>query len=342
MEMIENVPLAQYSTMKLGGQAAYFIEAKDQLTLTEAAANAKTYNIPIKVIGGGSNIIWSDEGFPGLVILNRIEGFKVASQDDFGTYITIGAGERWDSVVERCVNMGLSGIECLSMIPGTAGATPIQNVGAYGQDISQTLVTVTAYDLEEAKIVTLPAADCKFAYRSSIFKTSAKDRYLITAITLLLSKNSPMPPFYPAVSHYLEEHLITDYTPSALRNAVCDIRRLKLPDPSVTPNCGSFFANPVVDLNKLSEFQERYKDIPHWHIDEKQEKLSAAWLIDQAGFSNYYDEETGIATWPNQSLIFTNRSAKTTADLIKFANKIKSKVAQDFGIELIQEPELIT
>ena len=339
--MLQNIPLSNYSTMKLGGKAAYFLEVNTQAALVEAASNAKNYNIPLLVIGGGSNIIWRDEGFPGLVIVNRIGGFEVASQDDFGTYITVGAGENWDSVVERSVGLGLSGIECLSLIPGTAGATPIQNVGAYGQEIARSLVTVTAYDLEEGKMVTLPAADCSFSYRSSIFKTTSKGRYQITAITLLLTKNPPMPPFYPSLANYLEQHAIKQYSPAVLRDAVCAIRRSKLPDPLVTPNCGSFFANPLVDPSLLSALEEHYAAVPHWDGGNGQIKLSAAWLIEKAGFADYYDEETGIATWPQQPLVFVNRSAKATTDLLKFADMVSAKVKEMFSVDLVREPELL-
>ena len=195
MQLQQNVPLAIYSTMRLGGHAAYLLEVTDSQTLVEAVKMAQGYNLPVIIVGYGSNIIWRDEGFPGLVLVNRIAGFEITTQDNQSAYITVGAGENWDSVVQRTVEMGLSGIECLSLIPGTAGATPIQNVGAYGQDISQVLMTLTAYDSKAKNMVTLKASDCNFNYRKSIFNTTEKGRYLITSITLLLSKNSPMPPF---------------------------------------------------------------------------------------------------------------------------------------------------
>lgn len=341
MEIQNAVLLSQYSTMRLGGPAKQLVSVSTQEQLIEAAQYARSNNLPVIIIGSGSNIVWRDEGFDGLVIVNRILGFEIISDSEFGTYVTIGAGEKWDSVVERCVAHGLSGIECLSLIPGTAGATPVQNVGAYGQEISQTLVTLTAYDFMAGAMVTLSAADCNFSYRNSIFKSSAQNRYLISAITLMLTRSKPLPPFYPAVSAYLEEHGITDVSPAVLRQAVIDIRRAKLPDPETTPNCGSFFANPIVDASQFESLQERYSAIPHWPADNDRVKLAAAWLIEQAGFKDYFDPEYGIATWPNQALVLVNRSAKSTAALLNFAEKIKAKVKQIFAVELVMEPLLL-
>ncbi len=341
MEIQSNILLKQYSTMQLGGPALYLVVVNDTSQLLEAAQYAKSNNLPIIVIGSGSNIVWRDEGFPGLVIVNRIKGFEVTSNDEFGTYLTVGAGEEWDDVVKQSVEQGLSGIECLSLIPGTAGATPVQNVGAYGQDISQTLVTVTAYDLNTGSMVTLAAGDCKFAYRTSIFNTSEKGRYLITAITLMLNRNNPMPPFYQSLASYLEKRGISDYTPAVLRKAVIDIRQAKLPDPAIVPNCGSFFANPEIDSFQLAAIQENYPAVPNWPTADGQVKLSAAWLIEQAGFKDYLDPVYGIATWPTQSLVFVNRSATSTADLLKFADKVKAKVAEQFSINLRMEPLLL-
>jgi UDP-N-acetylmuramate dehydrogenase len=344
-QLQQNVPLSQYSAMRLGGLAAYLIEVSDINGLTQAVDLARSNNLPVIMIGTGANIFWRDEGFPGLIIVNNIGGFTVDSQDDHNAYLTIGAGEIWDTVVARSVEMGLSGIECLSLIPGTAGATPVQNVGAYGQDISQTLMTVTAYDLTISRLVTLTGSDCQLTYRESIFNTTGKGRYLITAITLLLSKTNPRPPFYAALSSYLEKRNITTYTPQILRDAVIDIRSHRLPDPKTSPNNGSFFANPVVDKATFAAIEENYRDvvgvIPHWVLDSGKVKLSAAWLIDQAGFANYYDQESGIATWPDQPLIFVNRSASTSAGLLAFAERVKTAVRDKFEIELKQEPLLL-
>ena len=341
MDLQQNVPLAEYSTMRLGGPARYLLEVHNTNDLADAVELAKRHNLEIIMIGGGSNIIWRDEGFPGLVIANRIKGFEIVSDDETGCYVNIGAGEEWDSVVDRTVKMGLSGIECLSLIPGTAGATPIQNVGAYGQDISQTLMTLIAYDTKTSSLVTLTGSECGFAYRKSIFNTSQSRRYYITSITLLLNKSNPMPPFYSTLATYLEKQGIKQYTPAVIREAVIAIRRQRLPDPAVIPNTGSFFANPIVDSSVLESIKEYYNQVPNWPLDNGMIKLSAAWLIDQAGYNNFYDPETGMATWEQQPLVFVNRSARSTADLIKFVDKIRRTVKDRFAVELELEPLIL-
>lgn len=327
--------------MRLGGRAAFLIEVSSVEELSSAVKAAKDHQLAFVIIGTGSNIIWRDEGFNGLVIVNRIKGFKIVSDDDVATYIAIGAGEEWDPVVERVVSMGLSGIECLSLIPGTAGATPVQNVGAYGQEIAQTLVSLTAYDTQADKLVTLSTSDCSFGYRSSIFNTSASGRYLIVEITLMLSKTKLMPPFYASLATYLEQHNITDYGPQTIRNAVMAIRRDKLPDPKVIANNGSFLANPIIDRSLLTNLEDKYGSVPSWPAGDNQFKIPAAWLLDRLGYHDYFDAETGMATWPKQSLVFVNKAAKSTADLIKFVDKIKRSVKQEFNIDLRQEPLIL-
>jgi UDP-N-acetylmuramate dehydrogenase len=342
MKPQQNVSLADYSTMGLGGAAAYLLEISDRKLVAEAFTWARSRSLPILMIGGGSNIVWRDEGFPGLVLVNHIEQFDKHDEDESGVYITIGAGENWDKVVERSVEAGLTGIEALSLIPGTAGATPVQNVGAYGQEISETLVSVETFDTQSGDFVTLAAADCGFGYRTSRFKTTDHGRFFITSLTLHLTKGSPMPPFYAAVQAYFDKHGITDYTPAALREAVVAIRTAKLPDPAVIHNTGSFFANPIIDEGSLRQLQEAYTSVPYWETNQAGKiKISAAWLIDQAGLKDVHDEATGMATWPTQPLVLVNEHAKTTADLLAFKQKIIDTIQAKFGITLQQEPELL-
>ncbi|HSX37030.1 MAG TPA: UDP-N-acetylmuramate dehydrogenase [Patescibacteria group bacterium] len=341
VNIFHNVTLADFSTMRLGGPAAHLAEIHDHNELTEAVGWAIGQGLPTIMIGSGSNIVWKDEGFPGLVLVNKIRRFETFDEDESNTYVTIGAGEIWDNVVERTVQAGLTGIEALSLIPGTAGGTPVQNVGAYGQELSQTLVSVEAYDMQTKQFVNIPAIDCGFGYRTSRFKTTDHGRFFITAITLHLTKGNPQPPFYPSVQTYFEEHNTKDVTPGVLRAAVIAIRSAKLPDPAIVANNGSFFANPVVDDSSLGLFLESYPNIPHWPTEDGQVKLSAAWLIEQCGFKDFHDPETGMATWPKQPLVFVNESAKSTADLLKFRQKILDAVQAKFNIALTQEPELL-
>ncbi len=341
MYILENVQLSAYSTMRLGGPAAYLTEVANRTELTKALAFASSKNVPTIMIGGGSNILWADAGYPGLVMVNKIMGFETFTEDDNNLYVTAGAGEVWDSVVERTVALGFSGIEYMSLIPGSTGGTPIQNVGAYGHEIAEVLVSVEAYDTKEQKFLNVPAADCAFAYRTSRFKTTDKGRFFITAVTMHVIRQNPMPPFYSSLQRYFEEHNVKEYTPALVRQAVIAIRSSRLPDPKLVANNGSFFANPIIDAVTFDRLQIDHPNIAHWKLKNGQVKLSAAWLIEQAGFKDIHDQETGMATWPQQALVLVNEHAQTTADLIKFRQKILDKVHSTFDITLHQEPEIL-
>lgn len=341
MNIQKQVSLKNYSTMRLGGVASYLAEISTPQELTEAIAWAEQNNLPVMMIGGGSNTIWRDEGFAGLVLVNKILGFEERREDIENHYIEIGAGENWDEVVARTTASGLSGIEALSLIPGTAGATPVQNVGAYGQEIADTLVSVQAYDLKTKHFVTFSAADCGFGYRTSRFKTADRGRYFITKITLHLTTQKPMPPYYRALQTYFDEHNIQNPSSQTIRDVVILIRQSKLPDPARVANNGSFFANPIVSEDKAQELRAQFDGMPNWPMDDGQVKIPAAWLIEQAGFKDYHDAETGMATWPAQPLVLVNERAKSTADLLKFKQKIVDAVNQKFGITLEQEPEIL-
>jgi UDP-N-acetylmuramate dehydrogenase len=341
MNVLDNISLADYSTMGLGGMAAHLTTIDSRMGLLEAISWAQAKKLPVIMIGGGSNIYWRDEGFPGLVIVNKIQRYETFKEDDNEIYITAGAGEIWDVVVERTAQAGLTGIEALSLIPGTVGATPVQNVGAYGQEISHTLVSVEAFDTQIGDFINIPAADCAFGYRTSRFKTTDHGRFYITAITLHLHKGNPAPPFYASVETYFQQHGITDVTPQVLREAVMVIRNSRLPDPAVVHNNGSFFSNPIVSSADLVRIRAGFPDIPTWTMSDGRAKLPAAWLIEHAGFKGAHDAETGMATWPSQPLVLVNEHAKSTADLLKFKQRILEAVQAKFGIDLVQEPELL-
>jgi UDP-N-acetylmuramate dehydrogenase len=341
MNILQNVSLKDHSTMRLGGVAAYAVDIHDRYELTEAIAWAEGRNLPVMMIGDGSNIIWRDEGFAGLLLINKIERFEEQQEDAENYYVTIGAGENWDTVVARTVAKGMTGIEALSLIPGTAGATPVQNVGAYGQDISQTLVTVEVYDNQTKQMANLQNFECGFGYRTSRFKTTDKGRFFITAITLHLLKKTSAPPFYSSVQQYFDEHNIHQYTPAVIREAVVAIRSSKLPDPAVIANNGSFFANPVIEEWQLAQLTADYGTVPHWPVDDNHVKIPAAWLLEQSGFKDVHDTETGMATWPTQPLVLVNEHATSCAQLLAFRDKIVKTVQQKFTITLMQEPELL-
>jgi UDP-N-acetylmuramate dehydrogenase len=342
MDIRQNVSLKDYSTMRLGGTAAYLTDIHSRVELEDALRWAEERNLPIIMIGGGSNIFWRDEGFPGLVLVNKIMRFDEQQEDEQNYYVTVGAGENWDSVVARTVAKGMTGIEYLSLIPGTAGATPVQNVGAYGQEIMQTLVSVEAYDLQTKQFVSIPGFECQFAYRTSRFKAADHGRFLITAITLHLMHDNPKPPFYTTLQRYLDDNHITEYTPQVIRDAVIAIRTSKLPDPAEVANNGSFFGNPIISEGQFVQLKaDLDMEIPYRPIGEDKVKIPAALLLEKAGLKGLHDAETGMATWEKQPLVFVNEHATSTNQLLAFKQKIVGTVQEKYQITLVQEPELL-
>jgi len=321
--------------MQLGGPAKYLCTITSRDELLEAVAFAKTNKLIYRIIGYGSNIIWSDDGFDGLVIVNDIQGFKITDQQ-----VEIGSGVVWDDAVKRCVSANLSGIEFLSLIPGTTGATPVQNVGAYGAEISDLLVSLQAFDTNSSKFVTLSNNECGFGYRTSRFKREDAGRFMITQITLQLSRESPTPPFYESLQNYFNQKKINKFTPQVIRDAVITIRSSKLPDPDKVANNGSFFANPVISQNQYIELVKKFPNLKSWQHGGKQ-KISAAWLVEQAGYKNHHDPKTGMSTWSKQTLVLVNEHATSTDDLLKYRDEIIKKVQTMFSITLEQEPELL-
>lgn len=341
MNILQNVPLKLHSTMRLGGNAAYLADIHDRKELQEALEWASQRQLPVIMIGGGSNIIWKDEGYSGLILVNKIMHYEEQQEDEENFYLHIGAGENWDEVVARATAKGMTGIEALSLIPGTAGATPVQNVGAYGQEIADTLVSVEAYDNQKKAFVTIPSFECGFGYRTSRFKTTDRGRFFITGLTLHLLHRNPLPPFYRALQNYLDEHQLSNPTPQMIREAVVTIRQAKLPDPAVVANNGSFFANPIIDEGSFAQLLADHPGAPSWPAADGKIKIPAAWLLEQAGFKDMHDPDTGMATWPAQPLVLVNEHAQTTAQLLAFRQKIIDTVRQKFDIILEQEPELL-
>jgi UDP-N-acetylmuramate dehydrogenase len=341
VQLLEQVKLADHSTMRLGGIAAYAVEIHNRIELLEALSWAQEKNIPVIMIGGGSNVVWRDEGFSGLLVINKIEHYDAYEESENNIYVTVGSGEVWDTVVKRSVEAGLTGVEALSLIPGSAGATPVQNVGAYGQEIGNVLLSVEAFDTQAGDYVTIAASDCGFGYRMSRFNSIDRGRFYITGITLHLLRDTMKPPFYGALQSYFEATKSTDYSPQAIRNAIISIRSAKLPDPAKIANNGSFFANPIINEDQFNYIAENYVAVPHWSVGTGSVKISAAWLIEQAGLKDIHDSETGMATWAHQPLVLINEHAKNTADLLKFKQKIIDTVKEKFNIELSQEPELL-
>jgi UDP-N-acetylmuramate dehydrogenase len=334
VEFLERVDLAQYSTMRLGGTAAFLCTARSVEHIIQAVAFANERRIAFKVIGEGSNIIWSGD-YHGLIIINALLGIQIQ-----GTSVLVQAGEPWDHVVATTVAAGLYGLECLSLIPGTTGATPVQNVGAYGTEVSQYISQVHVYDTTTATQYSLTNTECNFGYRSSRFNTYDAGRFIITAVEFTLHTTVPRPPFYTALEHYFIEHAITEYSAQIIRDAVITIRQSKLPDPKVIANTGSFFKNPIVSITDFKTLKATHPTIPHWEV-ESGIKLSAGWLMEQAGFKGYTDTTTGMGTYKHHALVLVNYTAKNPSDLLECKQHIISTVQAMFGVTLVQEPELV-
>ncbi|PIR97879.1 MAG: UDP-N-acetylmuramate dehydrogenase [Candidatus Colwellbacteria bacterium CG10_big_fil_rev_8_21_14_0_10_42_22] len=354
MEFRENVSLAEYTTMKVGGPARYLACIGNEKELVEALGFAKEKGLSVIVIGEGSNTIFADKGYDGLVIINRIKGIEVSEKE--GSFsIRAGSGEKWDDVVKKSVDLSLTGMEALSLIPGSVGAAPVQNIGAYGQDISGVLESVEVYDETRQKFEIISREECGLGYRTSIFKWGHPDyeegRYIITAVTFRLKRGFLEPPFYKDIEAYLKENNISEYTPANIREAVLQIRTKKLPDPKKAPNSGSFFRNPIVSKEKFTQIEEEEPSInevpegwsqpPRWILPDSSVKIAAGWLLEQVGYSAYYDKATGMETWPTQNLTLVNKSAKSAEDVIKFRDVIVNKVKDKFGIELEEEVRVI-
>jgi UDP-N-acetylmuramate dehydrogenase len=340
MQIYENVSLADHCTMRIGGDASYLTIIDDVDDLHEVVDWAKKFNQEILTIGEGSNIIFRDSGWDGLVVIMKIPGFEVLAKSKTTHRIKIGGGEVWDSVVKQSVDMRLSGIEALSLIPGTAGAAPVQNIGAYGQEIAQTIHEVEVLDKEKNKIEKLSAKDCKFGYRDSIFKTAKGKSKIITSITLDLSIKWMSPPFYESLQKYFEQTGIKEYSPANVRDAVIAIRNQKLPDPRAIANTGSFFKNPIVSKKLYESLKETYQDIKGFEQPGNKYKLSAGWMIEKAGFKNFR-HENGFGTFERHALVMVNYGSSSYRDLATVKKIITDKVEQMFGVVLEQEPETI-
>lgn len=336
MDVHTNIPLKNYLTMKLGGPARFMTTATTADELATACRNATKQGVPFFILGGGSNVVARDEGFGGIVVRNRILGFEIVADDASSTTIKIGAGENWDEIVEKTVSMGLSGIEAMSAIPGTAGAAPVQNVGAYGQEIADTLVSLEAYDSHEDRFVVLQNADCGFAYRHSMFRGDQAGRYGIVSTTLRLYKAAPQPPFYEALQRYLDDNNVTLFTPKVIRDAVTAIRADKLPDPKMLPNTGSFFKNAIIETWQLADLQKEWPTMPSYDLGDKRVKIPTGWLIEQTGLKGQVLH--GMKIHDKNALVLINESAQSYSDLAAARSEIIAKVRDTFRIQIEQEP----
>lgn len=340
LKVLENVEIKDHCTLHIGGQFRYFATIADKDELVEAVKFAEEKNTPIFVLGGGSNLVFTDKLLNLVALKIEINGFEVLENNDEHAIIKVGAGENWDYFVSRTVASNLTGVEVLSAIPGTVGATPVQNVGAYGTEVKDTIVTLEVFDIENKSIKSLNNSECKFAYRDSIFKNESKGKFIIINVTFKLLKKLPSFPNYPGVKKYFIEHNINIPTLQEIRKAIIDIRGVKLPDPIKVYNVGSFFKNPIVESSIALKLKNKNPDLTIFPVDDTHTKIPAGWLIEQAGLKG---KNFGpISIYSNNALVLVNNGNATYEDILKVRDEIIKIVKDKFDITLEQEPEIVT
>ncbi|MGH9590886.1 MAG: UDP-N-acetylmuramate dehydrogenase [Terracidiphilus sp.] len=345
MILKENEPLAPLTTLGVGGPARWLAEAANEAEIAEAAAWAGRRAVLLFVLGGGSNLLISDAGFDGLVLHVRMRGIAVEDAESDRVY-RVAAGEDWDAFVTRAISENSAGVECLAGIPGTVGGTPVQNVGAYGQEVASVIERVRAFDLESHEFVEFTARECGFSYRRSKFNSEVRGRFVVTRVDYRLRRGGPPTIAYPDLNRALSERrrAADDPTLAEVANAVRRIRQSKgMLLVEGDPDCrsaGSFFKNPVITADRFREIAARGAMPPSFPARPGTVKLPAAWLVEQAGFAKGYNlGRAGIST--RHTLALVNHGCATAAEILALARLISARVEERFGIRLEIEPVLI-
>lgn len=335
MKIRENVLISGLTTMRLGGAAKFVVEVSSKDDVVEAFKFAEERGLPVWMMGGGANTIGHDEGFPGVVILNKLRGIEVVDEKDGEIVLRGMGGEVWDDFVKFACEKGYSGIEAMSMIPGTLGAAPVQNIGAYGQDIAQVIENVEAFDTKMSKFVTIGKDEMKMEYRHTRFNYGEDaGRFFIVAVTVRLKAGDLEPPFYNSLQRYIDEHHETDFSPNNIRRMVSAIRSEKLPDPEKVASAGSFFKNVYVGRAEADAAEDQ--GIPLWRNEDGSGKINSGWLIEACGLKGKVMR--GIRVSNKAALVLINESAQNYADLAAAREEIVGAVAEKFGLVLEQEP----
>lgn len=332
----QNVQLSTYNTFGLEATSSRFATFLSQQELIESISLIQ--NETLLVLGGGSNILLTKD-FDGLVLKNEVSGIEVTKEDDQHIYVRVGAGENWHDFVLKAIENNWAGIENLSLIPGTVGAAPMQNIGAYGVEIKQVFDHLEAVEIASGEVHTFDNISCEFGYRESIFKKQVKGKYIITHVTFKLNKTPDFNVSYGAIQQTLEEMGVTELSIKAVSDAVIKIRQSKLPDPAEIGNSGSFFKNPEIDAIDHEGLKAEYPNIPGYKLPNGKVKVPAAWLIEQDGWKGKTFGPIGVHK--NQPLVLVNYGGGNGADIRDLAYKIKDSVARKFGIELTPEVNII-
>jgi UDP-N-acetylmuramate dehydrogenase len=348
VHLLENIPLAPLTTLNIGGPARFFVEAKSVAEVKDAVSFARSRDMPLFVLGGGSNLLIADSGWPGLILKIGLEGIEQEAADEGGRVVfSVGAGELWDRFVSRSITARCAGIECLSGIPGSVGATPVQNVGAYGQEVSSTITSVRVFDLRDGEIRELCNEACQFGYRSSIFNTTERGRFIVLRVSFALTPDGkPHIEYADLKRHFAGRETLPNLAET--REAVRHIRALKgmliVPGDSDCRSAGSFFKNPVVDDAQHEDLKKRATArgllIPTYPALEAQRKVSAAWLVEHSGFARGYGlGRAGISS--RHALAIINRGGASATDVLALKEQIQQRVEEIWGVRLQPEPVMV-
>lgn len=334
--ILENVDLQAFNTFGIQVNAKRFGRFQNLSELQEALDQRN--GDELLVLGGGSNVLFTDD-FNGLVLLNEIGGIQIVSEDTNHVCIQAGAGEIWHKFVQHCVELGWGGIENLSLIPGSVGASPMQNIGAYGVEIKDVFEELEAYHIESGEVHRFRSEDCAFGYRESVFKRQYKGQYIILKVTFRLSKHAEVNTRYGVIEAQLAEMHITEPTIKDVSAAVIAIRRSKLPDPAEIGNAGSFFKNPVVTREVFAALLAKYPDAPSYPAPNDCVKLAAGWLIEKAGWKGWREKGFGVHT--KQALVLVNYGGSVGKDILRLSAQIIDDIHTKFGVELEREVNII-
>ncbi|MEO5681415.1 MAG: UDP-N-acetylmuramate dehydrogenase [Chitinophagaceae bacterium] len=336
MQIQQNISLRAFNTFGINASAAFFAAFS---TVDELSALQDMHNgLPRLLLGGGSNMLFTDN-FNGLVLKNEIKGITKVSEDDEFVYVKAGAGENWHRFVLHCIENSWAGAENLSLIPGNTGASPMQNIGAYGVEVKDIFQELDAFHLHDKKVVQFGLADCEFGYRESVFKRKYRDQFAILTVTYKLRKQPVFNTSYGAIEQELEKHGVQELSIRAVSDAVIRIRSSKLPDPAVTGNAGSFFKNPQVSPEQFQVLRKNFPAIIAYPVAGGHMKLAAGWLVEQCGWKGYRRGDAGCH--PKQALVLVNYGNASGSEIYDLSTAILQSVQEKFGVELEREVNII-
>lgn len=338
MKDLRNYSLKHHNTFGMEAKASRFMEYANVEDAQQIAAVLRAGQEPFLIIGSGSNLLLTAD-FEGIVVHSVIKGIEKRTGEDGATVVRCGSGELWDDVVAWCVGEGLGHLVNLSLIPGEVGASVVQNIGAYGSEVSEFVASIEAVDIATGERVTIAPADCDYGYRKSKFKTVWKNKYLITAVEYLLPAETQLNVAYGNIRAELERRGIDKPTADELRSTIIGIRQNKLPDPAVEGNAGSFFMNPVVPRAKYEELAALYEGMPHYDVDDEHVKIPAGWMIEQCGWKGKSLGRAGVHA--KQALVLVNRGGATGDEVVRLCEAIRRDVKEKFGISIYPEVNIV-